>query len=165
MSETWEISADDTGEEVEVQRVICTKCGHYEFLTPEEAKSVNDSNFKCPLCWVPEGVHKIVKMYEQCGTCGEVMGSGPDRKCFCPEKTKPALTWYHKSEELKNPLTTRIEEEIEDGKLKTLERKVVRNARQEEFKRKVRVDKNLIELNSNIKKLVDVIGKNYVQKE
>ena len=141
--ETYEISGDGTGEEIEVQRVICTKCGHYEFMTPAEASKIDDS-FQCPLCYTPPGVHNVVKTYEQCGVCGEVMR--PDKKCFCPEKIKPTLQYYHKSDELKNPVTKRLEEEIEEGKLQTMEKKIVRNAKREAEERQIRMDENLQKL-------------------
>jgi len=139
--ETYVIAKDGEGEELEVVRAICNKCFHYELVSPEDAERINDLNFKCPLCWTPPGVHKIVKTYEQCGNCGQVMG--PDRLCYCPEDNKPLMTFTHSSKELKNPATTRLEREIEEGKMQTFERKTVRTAKQQALDREIRMDKNL----------------------
>ena len=95
-----------------------------------------------PLCSTPEGVKRIVKEYVQCGECGEVYDPR-NPKCFCPEKTKPTFEYYHKSKELKTPTTKRLEQQIEEGKLQTIERKVVRNAKREAVERQIRMDENL----------------------
>jgi len=135
--ETYVISGDETGEEIEVIRVICTKCEHYEFMSPEEASKVNDSTFKCPLCSSPKGVVKAVKTYVKCAACGEVMDP-ISMKCFCPEENKPLLTWLDKNATAKR--------QIEDGKIRTLEAKIVRTAKQEKYDREVRTDENLEKL-------------------
>jgi len=153
---SYVISGDGTGEEIEVTRVICTKCEHYEFMSPEEASKVDDSTFKCPLCSSPEGVVRVVKNYVKCAACGEVMG--PDRKCFCPEENKPLLTWVDNS---KNSTTKKISEEIEESKLQGLERKVVRNAKQERLEREKRMDENLQKL---VELLLKKEGKDALQK-
>ncbi len=135
------MSPDDTGTEVLVQRVICTKCSHFEFMDPSKAAKLNDS-WNCPLCTLPAGVVKSVRKYEQCSSCGQVFDPR-DPKCFCPEKIEPTLTFSHDSKELKNPITKRLEQQIEAGKLDSLERKIVYNAKQEDFDRKIRMDVNL----------------------
>jgi len=142
MSETYEITDDGTGEEIVVQRVICTKCNHYILLSPKDAAKIDDS-WKCELCTLPEGITKSVRTeFTMCGSCGQVFNN-KNRKCFCVDKPKPMFSYYHTSKELKNPVTKRMEDAIEEGKLQTVERKIVRNARKEEYDRKVRVDHNL----------------------
>ena len=49
-----------------------------------------------------------------------------------------------------------MEQEIEESKLQGHALKLMRNAKLEEQDRKVRVDENLIELNSNMKKLITI---------
>jgi len=142
MSETYEITEDETGEDIVVQRVICTKCSHYKLMVPSEAAKLDDS-FSCELCTPPDdGITLSVRRYSQCSACSQVYD---DRNpgCFCPEKNEPMLSYYHTSKELKDPVTNRLEDAIEEGKLQTVERKIVRNARKEEYDRKVRVDQNL----------------------
>jgi len=156
--ETYVISGDGTGEEIKVVKAICVKCDAYEFVSLDKAKEINDENFKCTVC----NTTKLVKSYVKCAACGQTMDP-ISMKCFCPEENKPLLTWYDKSK--KHPGVKRLEEEIEDGKIRTLERKIVRNAKQEELDRKIRVDKNLIELNKNIKQLVNVLREKNVQKK
>jgi len=163
MSEVWEISGDETGEEVEVQRAICIRCGAFEYVSLEKAKGLTDESYRCSLCWNAPG--KIsVKNYVACSKCGEVYDP-KDPRCYCPSKTKPLLTWYHKSDKLKDPTAKRLSEQVEESKLQGLERKIVITAKQKEYERKIRVDKNLIELNKNIKKLVIVLGEKNVRKE
>jgi len=144
MSESYVISGNDEGELIDVVRVICTKCEHYEFMSPKEASKVNDDTFKCPLCSTPEGVVRVVKNYVKCAACGEVMDP-ISMKCFCPEENKPMLTWYNKPNE-KNPITMRHKEQVEDGKIRTLERKIVITAKQKQHDMEVRTDENLQKL-------------------
>ena len=152
--ETYEISPDETGEDIVVQRVICTKCGHYEFMTPAEASKVDDS-FKCTLCTLPDGVKRVVKGYIQCGACGEVYDA-KDPKCFCVEKPKPLLTYSHSSKELRNPVTKRAEEWVEEGQLRGEEQRIVRNAKREAVERQIRDSDNLA-------KLVELLSKKEVK--
>ena len=157
MSETYEITEDETGEELLVQRVICTKCNAYEFMIPSKAAQVDDS-WRCKTCTLPEGVTKSVRRFEQCSQCSEVYDVR-DPKCFCFEKPKPLLTYSHSSKELMNPVTKRLENEIEEGKLQTEEKKIVRNSKREAIERQIRMDKNL-------EKLVELLSKEKnVQKE
>jgi len=144
LSESYVISGTEEGEEIDVVKVICSKCDAYEFMSPDDAAKVNDSTFKCTLCYNPSGVVKLVKNFIKCAACGQTMG--PDRKCFCPEENKPMLTWYHKSNELKNPTANRLEEQIEESKMQGLERKIVRNAKKEKLDREIRMDENLQKL-------------------
>jgi len=139
--ETFVMSGDDTGEEIEVQRVICRSCSHYEFMDPAKAAKLDDS-WNCPLCALPDGITIGVRKLESCGNCDQVYDP-KDARCFCPEKTQPTLTFSHDSKELKNPITKRLEQQIEAGKLESLERKIVRSAKQEDFDRKIRMDVNL----------------------
>ncbi len=139
--ETYVMSPDNTGTEVEVIRVICTKCSHYEFIDPSKAAKLDDS-WSCPLCTLPDGVTIGVRKLEACSNCGQVYDP-KDARCFCPEKTQPTLTFSHDSKELKNPMTKRLEQEIEASKLDSLERKIVYNAKKEDHDRKARVDVNL----------------------
>ncbi len=135
------MSPDNTGEEIEVIRVICRSCSHYEFMDPSKAAKLDDT-WDCPLCKLPDGVTIGVRKFEQCATCGQVFDP-KDPKCFCPEKIEPTLTFSHDSKELKNPITKRLEQQIEASKLDSLERRVVRSAKQEDFDRKIRMDVNL----------------------
>ena len=135
------MSGDETGTEVLVQRVICQSCFHYEFTTPDKAAKLDDT-WSCPLCTLPDGVTKSVRKWEQCSACQNVYDPR-DPKCSCVDKTQPTLTFSFGSKELKNPITKRLEQQIEAGKLESLERKIVRSAKQEDFDRKARVDKNL----------------------
>lgn len=139
--ETYVIAKDGEGEELEVVKVHCSKCSAYEFVSPDEAKEINDENFQCKLCYNPKGVVKLVKNYVTCGTCGQTMG--PDRTCWCPEENKPMLTWYDKSKDSTNK---RLEEQIEESKLQGLERKIVRNTKKEKLDREIRTDENLQKL-------------------
>lgn len=134
--ETYVIAKDGEGEELEVVKAICVKCSAYEFVSLDKAKEINDENFKCTVC----NTTKLVKRYVKCAACGQTMDP-ISMKCFCPEENKPLLTWYDKSK--KNPVAKKLEEEIEDGKIRTLERKIVITAKQEEHERKVRMDVNL----------------------
>jgi len=154
---SYVIAKDGEGEELDVIKVICSKCDAYEFMSPVNAAKVDDSTFKCTVC----NTSKLVKSYVKCAACGQTMDP-ISMKCWCPQENKPLLTWYDKSK--KHPGVKRLEEEIEDGKLRTLERKIVINAKQEELDRKIRVDKNLIELNKTIKQLVNVLKEKNVQK-
>lgn len=142
--ETYVISGDGTGTEIEVQDVICTKCGHYEYKIPDEAAKVDDS-FICNLCSTPDGVIRGVRKFEQCSVCSEVYDV-KNPICFCPNEPKPLMTYYHKSNELKNPMVKRRDEEIEQGKLHTFEKNIVRTARQKDYDRQVRTDENLDKL-------------------
>ena len=156
--EKYEVVAEG-GEEITVQRVFCQKCQHYELMSPERAAKVNDENFLCSLCApLPKGVVKAVRTFEQCGVCGEVMDP-KNPVCFCPAKTKPLLTYSHTSKELKDPVTNKLKDAIEERKLQGFERKIIRNAKQEALDRQIRTDESLIELNSNIKKLINVFEK------
>ncbi len=140
--ETFVMSPDETGTEVLVQRIICTKCGHYEFMDPSKAEKLNDLGFNCKLCTLPDGVNIGVRKFEQCATCGQVFDPRTP-ECFCPEKTQPKLTFSFGSKELKSPITKRLEQQIEAGKLDSLERKIVYNAKKEDHDRRVRTDQNL----------------------
>ncbi len=138
--EVFVMSGDETGEEIEVQRVICNKCGHYEFSVPSKAAKLDDT-WDCPLCALPTGTIGVRKL-ESCSNCSQVFDPR-DPKCFCPEKIEHGLTFSHDSKELKNPMTKRLEQQIEAGKLDSLESKIVYNAKQADFDRKIRMDLNL----------------------
>jgi len=145
LSETYVIAKDGEGEELDVVKVICSKCDAYEFMSPANAAKVTDSTFKCTLCSTPKGVVKLVKNYVKCAACGQTMG--PDRKCFCPEKDKPLLTWYSK-----DPTNKRLNEEIDESKMQGLERRIVVSAKKEKIDREIRMDENL-------QKLVEILLK------
>jgi len=138
---SYVISGDGTGEEIDVVKVICSKCDAYEFMSPANAAKVTDSSFQCTLCSTPSGVVKLVKNYVKCAACGQTMDP-ISMKCFCPEENKPMLTWYKG----KNSTANRLEEQIEDGKIRTLERKIVITAKQKQHDREVRTDENLQKL-------------------
>jgi len=53
-------------------------------------------------------------------------------------------------------MTNRLQQEIEESKLQSHERKVVITAKQKVLDRQIRTDESLVELNSNIKKLIDI---------
>jgi len=152
---SYVIAKEGEGKQLDVVKVICQKCEGFEYVSLDKAKGINDENFKCTVC----NNQKLVKSYVKCASCGQTMNP-ISMTCWCPQQDKPLLTWYSK-----DPTNKRLNEQIEDGKIRTLERKIVRNAKQEEFDRKIRVDKNLIELNKNIKQLVNVLGEKNVQKK
>ncbi len=161
MSEvTYVMSPDETGTEVLVQRVICNICSHFEFIDPSKAAKLDDT-WSCPLCTLPDGVTRSVRKYEQCSSCGQVYDPR-DPKCFCPEKIEHMLTFSHDSKELKNPVTKRLEQQIEAGKLESLERKIVRSAKQEDFDRKARVDVNL-DKNNIILQMINGISNDQIE--
>lgn len=144
MSESYVMCGKDEGEEIEVVRVFCTKCDHFEFKSIEEAAKISDLNFSCPLCSSPEGIVRVVKNYTKCSSCGEVY-SLENPVCYCIPENKPMLTWYHKSNE-RNPISMRHKEQIEDSKIRGLERKIVKTARQKQHDMEVRTDENLQKL-------------------
>lgn len=139
---SYVIAREGEGEELTVIKVHCSLCDAFEYVLPDKTKEISDENYKCTLCSNPKGVVKLVKNYVKCAACGQTMGE--DRKCFCPQEDKPMLTWYDKSK--KDPAGKRLEEEIEDGKIRTLERKIVINAKQEKMDREIRMDENLQKL-------------------
>jgi len=138
--ETYVIAKEGEGEELDVIKVICTKCEAFEYMSPEEAAKVNDSSFRCSVC----SNQKLVKSYVKCAACGTTMDP-KTMKCWCPEVNKPLLTWYSKDSTNK-----RLNEEIDESKMQGLERKIVRNAKQEKLDREIRMD-------SNLQKLVDIL--------
>jgi len=144
MSESYVMCGKDEGEELEVVKVICSKCDAYEFMSPANAAKVTDSSFQCSLCSNPKGVVKLVKSYVKCAACGQTMDP-ISRLCYCIPENKPMLTWYNKPNE-KNPIAVRREQQIEESKLQGLERKVVRTARQKQHDMEVRTDENLQKL-------------------
>jgi len=144
MSEAYEITEDETGTDIVVVRVICQKCSHYILRSPVDAAKIDDS-FQCELCSTPENITKSVKTWERCGTCSQVYDP-KSPECFCPNKTKPAFTYSHKSNELKDPTRKRLEDQIQEGKLQTLEKKIVRNVKLEAVEREKRMDTNLSKL-------------------
>lgn len=133
-------------QEIEVMRVICSKCGHYRVMDVETALK-QDESFKCELCYVDvaKGEHRVVRQYDQCAGCGQVLG--PDRMCYCPEKnTKskwiidPKHVWIKTTEEQK------IKDEIEDAKSLRLLQDRVNEAKEEPNKRQERIEKLLEQL-------------------
>lgn len=142
MSESYVISGDGTGEEIEVQKAICVRCGAYEFVSPAKAKLISDDNFKCSLCYTAPGVVKAVQTFVTCSECGQTMDQY-ERKCFCVPENKPLLTWTNNS---KNSVTKKLAEAIEESKMQGLERKIVRTARQKQHDMEVRTDENLQKL-------------------
>jgi len=134
--ETYVMCGKDEGEEHLVQRSICVKCGAFEFVSLEKAKTLSDENFQCSICYTPPGVVKAVQTFVTCGQCGTTMG--PDRTCYCIPENKPLLRWLDTDATAK-----RLEEQIEESKMQGLQQKIIRNAKQEELDRKVRMDLNL----------------------
>jgi len=144
MSEVYEMAPDgETGEDVLVQKITCSKCGHFEYFIPSEVEKLTDDSFECKLCSNPDKVFRGIKEFVQCGVCSQVFSSDKP-ECFCPDKTKPMLTFYNKSK--KSPVTKRLEDSIEEEKMQSMERKLVRSAKEQEFERKKRTDENLEKL-------------------
>jgi len=143
----YEIS--DTGEEVEVCKVECLKCHHYELLVPAKAQKVFDDweNYKCDLCYIPKGMHKVVRQYIQCGVCQQVMDP-KHNYCYCPDKPKKLLTYLGAKSDLKSPnnpnaVEQRIKDQIEEDKFKRLQITTVQNSKRAAYEREIRMDKNL----------------------
>jgi len=68
-------------EEITVQKLECSKCGHYRIGSPEKIQELAE-DWKCPSCFVESG-HVGVKMRTRCSTCNYTMLPG-ERKCHCP---------------------------------------------------------------------------------
>jgi len=112
----------DTGEQVEVQKVECRKCHHYELHTLATAQKILDDweNYKCDLCFHEKGIHSLVRTYNQCSTCMQVFNP-KQPYCYCPEKPTstirmvmdPKNAWTKKQTEQE-----KIQEEIENAKAK-----------------------------------------------
>ena len=140
---------DPDGEDVEVQRVICPKCGHYELHAPKTAEAIfaDWKNYKCTVCWVADGVTRVRKTEALCAGCGQTMGK--DRMHYCPQiRGKRGLYKISekisdKDHEMKNSQLQKIEHEIEAGKQEWKFKKSKRKERLEAYEREKSNAKNL----------------------
>lgn len=125
----------------ELQKVECIKCHHYELYEPSKAQEIyNDwENFKCPLCWKPEGMLKMNK-FCKCGSCNQVFDDRKAKECYCPP-LKPLSIKTVGSE--KNHELQKIQNDIENSKTQRILAEKVRKARLEPELRQQRIEKLL----------------------
>ena len=140
MEPGWYVSNDQDAVETILQKVECNKCHHYEMYEPSLAQEIyNDwQNFKCPLCWKPEGVLKLNK-FVKCGSCNQVMDDRKARDCYCVVRTPSIKTVGSE----KNPQLQKIQNDIEDSKTQRILADKVRKARLEPELRQERIEKLL----------------------
>jgi len=142
---TWQITDDPKAVQLEVQKVECPKCKHYELYEPAKAKDIFDhwESFKCPLCYNDTGKVKL-NSWTVCGNCNQTMGV--DRICYCPVKedtglkiiVDPKNAWRKK-----NTTAIKLEHEIEEGKQEWKFKKKVINQRKEDHERQVQLAEDM----------------------
>jgi len=128
-------------EEITVQKLECSKCGHYRIGIPEKIQELAE-DWKCPSCYAKPG-HLGVKMRTRCSTCNYTMLPG-ERKCHCPNDEPlfkviidPKQAWRTQTEAQK------IQQEIKNAqaKRKFIDKSLAR--KMQDKNREVRMDANL----------------------
>ena len=143
--------SDGLAQELQVQDLVCKQCRHIVRMEPFTiqkilAETMAQGVYKCPLCYYPKGVHKIVRTYEQCGTCHQVMDP-KDLTCLCiwKDNQKPGIRFVIDPKNVwrKDPKTITRDREVEEGKINSLMRKKQRQIIKEDIERKQKDSKNL----------------------